>query len=121
MPCARPPAAAVAEALAAADRGLALRSSERQPLSLSPGRAGGIVRLECTRPGATSPSFRELAVLCAPPYLYTLQLETTDGGRLEALRAAFHGVIDSMEPVPSPEDRGPGPTPLPRALLEHWV
>jgi hypothetical protein len=54
--------------------------------------------------GPGEPSYRDLAAFAAPPYAYSMRMET-GAGRLAEHRATFTAVARTIAPVPAPGER----------------
>lgn len=94
--------------LAQGTAGLVVDSSVSEKLVSAAGYPGTYLRIKGHREGRREPIFRELAVFCIKQYLYQLRLETTNERQLCELRAVFRSVVESVEPLPSMEERQRG-------------
>jgi hypothetical protein len=97
------PAEAVFDALLAHDegRGYTLTAlAAPRAVDGADGLAGKHWQLAGRTGGATVS--RDLVVLVKPPYAYSLYLDVLPSADLDAARAAFLAVVESIEPVPTP-------------------
>jgi hypothetical protein len=105
-------------------RGTAIEAAiERSDIRSSGGLVGSHWQLILRRPGTAGRLHRDIVAYQAPPYLYTLGLESLTEARLTENRELFGATARSAMPIPPAQPRSIGPA-LPTSAagaFSHWI